>query len=68
MRFEELLRKEHKQGCSEGFEQGHESGKAEGENRMYALVSKMMAQGEADKIPMLSDKTFLAEMYRKYDL
>lgn len=56
MRFEELLRKEYKQGHSEG------------ESRMYALISKMLESGEADKVPMLSDKAFLQEMYHKYNL
>ena len=60
MKFEELLRKEYKQG--------RESGAIDGENRMHTLISKMLENGEADKIPMLSDKVFLAEMYRKYNL
>ena len=60
MRFEELLQKEYKQGHSEGCEAG--------EVRMHALISKMLESGEADRVPMLSDKAFLQEMYRKYNL
>ena len=72
MRFEELLRKERREGRSEGYESGHEDGVLEGreagESRMQRLVSKMFETGEGDKIHLLSDKAFLQEMYRKYQL
>ena len=35
---------------------------------MQRLVSKMFETGEGDKIHLLSDKAFLQEMYRKYQL
>jgi len=60
MKFEELLQKERKQGHSEGCEAG--------EKRMHMLISKMLEAGENDKISMLSDKAFLQEMYRKYQI
>ena len=72
MRFEELLRKERKEGHSEGYKSGladgHEAGREENEIRMLALITKMTEAGEADKLSNLSDKTFLKEMYRKYQL
>ena len=54
MKFEELLRKE--------YRQGRESGTIDGENRMHTLVLEMLENGEVDKIPMLSDKDFLSEI------
>ena len=68
MRFEELLQKERREGHSEGYESGLESGREEGETRMLTLITKMTEAGEADKLSGLSDKAFLGEMYRKYEL
>lgn len=60
MRFEELLRKERREGCAEGRE--------ENEARMLALIAQMTEAGEADRLSKLTDQTFLQEMYRKYGL
>lgn len=46
----------------------YDQGKAETEKRMQSLIIKMTEAGEADKLSMLSDKIFLEEMYRKYEL
>ena len=35
---------------------------------MLTLIARMTESGEADKLSMLSDVTFLQEMYRKYQL
>jgi len=56
MRFEELLRKERREG------------RTENEARMLTLIAKMTEAGEADKLSQLTDKTFLQEMYHKYGL
>ena len=56
MTFEELLRDKFKEG------------REEGENRLLTLMMKMTEAGESDKIFMLTDKTFLEEMYLKYNL
>ena len=54
-------------GKAEGIEQGRAEGKAEGEDRMLRLVSKMMEAGESDKIKLLSEnKEFLEAMRSKY--
>lgn len=56
MRFEELLRKERREG------------RTENETRMLSLIAKMTEAGEADMLSNLTDKAFLQEMYRKYGL
>ena len=72
MKFEEMLRKERRQGHSEGYESGREAGIAEGreesEARMLALVTKMVQSGEEALLSKLSDRSFLEEMYHKYKL
>ena len=50
------------------YDEGVEAGHAEGEHRMHMLTTKMFEAGEGDKIPLLFDKAFLQEMYRKYQL
>lgn len=64
MKFEELLQDKYKEGCEFGREEGRE----EGATRMLMLTVKMTEHGEADKIPQLTDKAFLEEMFHKYGL
>lgn len=58
------------QGLAVGEAKGHAEGHAEGhalaENKMLTLIAKMTEAGEADKLPMLTDKAFLKEMYDRY--
>lgn len=56
MRFEELLQDE------------REEGRGSAESRMLTLIARMTEAGEADKLSMLTDRAFLEEMYRKYEL
>lgn len=65
MQFEEMLKKEHK----EGYDEGHKAGQTEGSQQMLELVSQMMNDGNADMIPRLkTDETFYKEMLEKYHL
>lgn len=61
MQFEEMLRKEHKEGRKEGQKVG--------EQRMLELISQMLADGKADQIERLQSETeFYEEMLKKYHL
>lgn len=65
MQFEEMLKKEHK----EGYDEGHKAGQTEGSQQMLELVLQMMNDGNADMIPRLkTDETFYKEMLEKYHL
>ena len=56
----EMLKEEYK-------EFGLEEGRAEGEDNILKLMSKMFESGEGDKVRLLSeDKEFLKEMRKKY--
>ncbi|MBQ9766278.1 MAG: hypothetical protein IJW18_08780, partial [Lachnospiraceae bacterium] len=73
MRFDELLKKEKKEGYAEGHAEGLETGRAEGletgravgEADMLKLISKMIEAGEADKVKLLSEDAELLEAMRK---
>lgn len=57
MQFEEMLKKEHMKGQSEG------------EQRMFELVSKMIADGKAEQVKRLKNETeFCEEMLKEYRL
>ena len=56
MRFEELLNKKYKQGHEEGVQ------------TTVILVQKLIEAGEADKIPLLSDESYLNEQCRRYGI
>jgi len=47
---------------------GVELGRVEAETLLQTLIAKMTENGEADKLSMLSDKTFYSEMRQKYKL
>ena len=47
-------------------EVGIELGREEAETLLQTLIAKMTENGEADKLAMLSDKVFYAEMRQKY--
>lgn len=55
-------------GLEEGRQEGHQAGLAEGENRMLLLIQRMTEAGEAELISRLSERDFLEEMYRKYQV
>ena len=55
-------------GHAEGHAKGHAEGHALAESKMQTLIAKMAEAGEADKLPLLADKAFLQEMYRKYQV
>lgn len=76
MRFEELLQKEYKEGLQagrneglqEGLRAGHDEGLQEGLQTMLLLTQKLLENGEADKIPLLSNNDFLKELCNKYGI
>ncbi|MEW4412567.1 Rpn family recombination-promoting nuclease/putative transposase [Clostridium sp. AN503] len=61
MLFSEMLSDERKEGRLEGLE--------EGRNKLLQLMNSMIADGDADKLPLLSkDAGFLQEMFEKYHI
>ena len=58
-------------GMERGLERGLEAGRAEGRaevQRMLLLLQKMSENGEMHLADKLQDETFLAEMYKKYNI
>ena len=69
MQFEEMLKREHKEGYEEGIKEGHKAGQTEGSQQILELVSRMMNDGKADMISRLkADEAFYKEMLEKYHL
>ncbi len=76
MRFEELLQKEykeglragHNEGLQEGLRAGHDEGLQEGLRTMLLLTQKLLENGEADKISLLSNNDYLKELCNKYGI
>ncbi len=57
MQFEEMLKKEHREGYSEGSQQ------------MWELISRMLADGKADKISRLkTEENYYQEMLKQYHI
>ena len=52
----------------EGRAEGRAEGREEGRNLLLALISKMTAGGEGDKIVQLENPEVLETMQRKYGL
>ena len=55
-------------GMEQGIELGRSEGYIQGGTEMLILVQKMIENGEAEKVAMLSDKKVYEEMLRKYEL
>lgn len=51
-----------------GVERGMEQGQISGESRMLLLIQKMSINDEAHLISRLSEREFLEEMYKKYNI
>ena len=49
-------------------EEGRTEGRAEGENQLLALISRMAAGGDADKAVQLGDSKVLNAMRKKYGM
>lgn len=65
MLFSEMLSDERKEGRLEGLEEGIQ----EGRNKLLQLMNSMIADGDAEKLPLLSkDAGFLQEMFEKYHI
>ena len=56
------------EGRAEGRAEGREEGREEGRNLLLALISKMTAGGDGDKIVQLENPEVLENMQRKYGL
>ena len=64
--FEYDKEKEEKKLRKAEYEYGREQGRTEGETRLLALISKMSAGEDADKITQLTDPEVLEAMMEKY--
>ncbi len=66
--FEYDKEKEEKKLRKAEYEYGREQGRTEGETRLLALISKMSAGEDADKITQLTDPEVLEAMMEKYGI
>lgn len=66
---EKKLRKaEYEHGHEDGLQQGLERGRTEERKSLLALISKMNAGGDADKIMQLDDPEVMRTMRKKYGM
>lgn len=64
---EKKLRKAEREcGREEGLQQGLQRGRSEERKSLLALISKMSAGGDADKITNLDDPEVMSAMQKKY--
>ena len=54
------------EGLQQGIQQGIQQGRSEERKSLLALISKMSAGGDADKITKLDDPEVMSEMQKKY--
>ena len=66
--FEYDKEKEEKKLRKAEREYGREEGRIEERKSWLALIAKMSAGGDADKIPQLEDPEILGEMKKKYEI
>lgn len=64
---EKKLRKAEREcGREEGLQQGLQRGRSEERKSLLALISKMSAGGDVDKITKLDDPEVMSAMQKKY--
>ena len=54
------------EGLQQGIQQGIQQGRSEERKSLLALISKMSAGGDADKITKLDDLEVMSAMQKKY--
>ena len=54
------------EGLQQGIQQGIQQGRSEERKSLLALISKMSAGGDADKITKLDDPEVMSAMQKKY--
>ena len=66
---EKKLRKAEREcGREEGLQEGLQQGRLEERKSLLALIAKMSAGGDADKITMLNDPEVMEAMQKKYGI
>ena len=56
------------EGLQEGLKEGLQQGRLEERKSLLALIAKMSAGGDADKITMLNDPEVMEAMQKKYGI